>query len=69
MKQYRFFYHYRKQTGRMTVHYRGTCYNVNDVSCLVPCRTKRNKRQPYLVMEGFCGDVFIDTNTDTAIIQ
>lgn len=36
----------------MSVHFRGNCYPCKDVVCKVPCRTKWNKRQPMLVMEG-----------------
>jgi hypothetical protein len=38
----RFFYHYRKCDGQMSVHFQGQC---------VPC--KGNKRQPFLVMQGW----------------
>lgn len=57
MKRYRFFYHYRKQDGKMSVHFRGQCLPCQDVKCLVPCETKRNKRQPRLVLQGFASKV------------
>lgn len=59
-KKYRFFFHYRKQTGGMTVHFRGQCIPVHDVECRVKCETKRNKTQPYLVLQGYCRDVQVE---------
>lgn len=59
-KKYRFFYHYRKETGGMTIHYKGTCYPVEDVKCNVPCETHKNKQQPKLVMRGFCKEIKIE---------
>lgn len=59
-KKFRFFFHYRKQTGGMTVHFKGHCIPAHDVECKVKCETKRNKSQPYLVLQGFCSDVIID---------
>lgn len=56
---YRFFYHYRHSTDGMTVHFRGKCLPCKDIQCKVPCETKRNKRQPKLVMQGFCKDVVV----------
>lgn len=66
-KRYRFFYHYRKMDGRMTVHFRNQCMVATDVKCQVPCETKRNKRQPHLVMQGYCKSV--DIAGDVARIQ
>ena len=59
MKKYRVFYHYNKQEKKMSVHFRGKCHIVNDVNCSVEVNTKWNKRQPYLVMQGFARDVMI----------
>lgn len=53
----RFFFHYRKSDGKMTIHYKNQCIIVDEVNCKVPCETKRNKRQPRLVMRGFCKSV------------
>lgn len=61
-KKYRFFFHYRKQTGGMTVHFRGQCIPVFDVECKVKCETKRNKTQPHLVLRGFCKNVEVVDN-------
>jgi len=59
-KKYRFFFHYRKQTGGMTVHFRGQCIPAFDVECKVKCETKRNKTQPHLVLQGYCKDVLLE---------
>lgn len=56
-KKYRFFFHYRKQTKGMTVHFRGKCIPCHDVVCRQSVETKRNKQQPYLVMQGFATSV------------
>lgn len=52
-KPRRFFYHFYKQKGRMSVHFAGACHVVDNIHCFVPCETKWNKRQPKLVMQGF----------------
>ena len=57
--KYRFFYHYNKPKKIMTVHFKGVCYPVQNVTCHVPCETKWNDTQPQLVMRGFCGRVTI----------
>lgn len=56
-KQYRFFYHYRRSDKKMSVHFRKQCMPCDDVICKVPCETKRNKIQPYLVLQGFASNV------------
>lgn len=64
MKPKRFFYHYfRYGKKKMSVHFGGTCYNVDQVVCQVPCETKFNKRQPRLVMQGFATNVHIQNGT------
>ncbi len=62
MKKRRFFYHFRKTTRGMTIHFGGRCISCFDVRCLVPCETKRNKRQPFLVMQGFADNITIENN-------
>lgn len=62
MKKYRFFYHYYRQKKKMSVHFKGSCIVVNNIKCEVPCETKYNKRQPYLVMQGFASSVEIKNN-------
>lgn len=62
MSKYRFFYHFFKQKGKMSVHFRNSCTIVDDVICEVPCETKWNKNQPKLVMQGFANKVDIVNN-------
>ena len=54
---FRFFYHYYKQYGRMSVHFKGVCYITDNVECLQPCETHWSKTQPNLVMRGFATEV------------
>ena len=63
----RFFYHFRKCDKRMSVHFKTQCIPVENVVCAVPCETKRNKRQPLLVMRGFATTV--EVRNDTAYIS
>lgn len=41
----------------MSVHFRGKCYRTPNVDCQVPCETKWNKRQPYLVLQGWAHEI------------
>lgn len=66
-KKYRFFYHYYKQKGKMSIHFRGQCMVSKNVVCEVSTQTKWNKTQPQLVVQGFCETVEIID--DTAIIK
>ncbi len=59
MKKYRFFYHFYKQKGKMSVHFRNSCVVVDNVHCVVPCETKWKKTQPKLVMQGWAKEVKI----------
>lgn len=65
MKKYRFFYHYYRQKKCMTVHFKKTCNPCADVICHVPTETKWNKKQPQLVIQGFCSKI---TNVNGKII-
>lgn len=67
--KYRFFFHYRKSTGGMTVHFRGKCYPCKDVVCEVLCATKYNKTQPKLVMQGWAQEISILKDVDTIRIK
>lgn len=67
MKEYRFFYHYNKHTGKMSVHFKKKCYIVDDVECLVPCRTKWSIIQPKLRMIGWAKEVDINNNKATIV--
>lgn len=66
-KLYRFFYHYRRSDKKMSIHFRNQCIPVDDVECNVPCETKRNKIQPFLVLQGYCSNVTV--NGSKGIIQ
>jgi hypothetical protein len=61
-RKYRFFYHYYKQKGKMSIHFRDSCVVVDDVECNVPCETKWRKTQPRLVMQGFAKKVEFEGN-------
>lgn len=65
MRKYRFFYHYYRQYKCMSVHFRGSCYKVNNIECKVPCETKWNKNMPNLVMRGFATKVTIKNGKAT----
>ncbi len=58
LKEYAFFFHYNKpetvRRGKVTItlHYRGTCYMVDNVHCLVPCEGRIRKSAPRFVMAG-----------------
>lgn len=60
---YRFYYHYNKPAKKMSVHFRQVCYIVDDIICNVPCETKWNETQPYVVMRGHAEQVIIKKNT------
>lgn len=62
MKKYRFFYHFYKQKGKMSVHFRNICTVVDDIICDVPCETKWKHTQPKLVMQGFATIIEIKNN-------
>ena len=62
MKKYRFFYHFYKQKGKMSVHFRNICTVVDDIKCEVACETKWKPTQPRLVMQGFAQEVEIKNN-------
>lgn len=36
----------------MSLHFKGNCYQTQNIECKVPCSTKWNKTQPNLVMIG-----------------
>lgn len=62
---HRFFYHYRRSTKGMTVHYRGQCIPCKDIVCNVPTETKWNRQQPMLVIQGFAKSVEVDGDVVT----
>lgn len=65
--KYRFFYHYYKAKGKMSVHFRDTCHVVDDIVCEVPCETKWKPTQPRLIMQGFASNVQIKGGKATII--
>lgn len=67
-REYRFFYHYNKHTGGMTIHFKKQCVAVNNVNCFVPTFSKWNKVQPRLVMQGWAKKIMI-TKDKIAIIK
>lgn len=67
LKPRRFFFHFNKQTRNMTVHVAGQCIPVRHVSCHVPVQTKYNKRQPYLVLQGFAR--LVEVHGEIALIR
>lgn len=58
-KKYVFFYHYYKQKKKMSIHFKKSCFVVDDIVCNVSCETKWNKTQPNLVMKGLATSVEI----------
>jgi hypothetical protein len=63
----RFFFHFRKQTGELTLHWNKQCVSVKNIECNVPLETKWNNQQPRVVLRGFATEVeFLD---DKAIIR
>lgn len=66
--QYRFYYHWVRQTNKWSVHFRNKCTHVDHLMCNVPCETKINKRQPYRVMQGFAELVTVDVDNSVARI-
>jgi hypothetical protein len=71
-KPHRFFYHFNKGKKAMSVHWQGQCLIVNDVDCRVRAKTKWNKRQPMLVMQGYARqvDIVLEPNMwTTAVIR
>ncbi len=66
-KQYRFFFHYRRSTGGMSVHFKKICYTCKNIICNVPVETKYHDIQPHLTLQGMCKELIV--NDDTITIQ
>lgn len=62
MKNKRFFFHFRKSTGELTLHWNKQCIPVKDIECGVALETKWNKQQPRVVLRGFARDIQIIDN-------
>jgi len=65
VKPKRFFYHYLKGKNKMSIHFNKVCHVVDNIVCKVPCETKRNERQPNLVMRGFAENLQINNGIGT----
>jgi len=63
MKKRRFFFHFRKSTGEMTLHWNKQCIPVGNIQCNVPVETKWNNQQPRVVLQGWATNVTINDNT------
>lgn len=57
--KWRFFYHYYKQKGKMSIHFKNSCTVVDNIDCRVKCETKWKSTQPRLVMQGWANNVQI----------
>lgn len=71
----RFFFHYNKPASKkagspkLTVHYKGECQLVDHVNCYCNVETKHNKRQPYCVIQGKCGEIVIKRENNQTIAE
>lgn len=61
----RFFFHFRKATGDITLHWNKQCIPVQNIVCHVPVETKWNKQQPRVVLRGFAKEIIIEDGTAT----
>jgi len=55
--KYRFFFHWVRQTGKWSVHFKKQCIHAEHLECNLPCETKIKKTQPYRVMQGYASNV------------
>ena len=55
----RFFMHYNKQKKMMTVHWKGQCIPVKDITCYAEVETKWSSRQPHIVLQGWALEVIV----------
>lgn len=46
----------------MSVHFRGQCIPVKNLTCLVPVETMWFETQPRLRVYGFCKEVVVEDN-------
>jgi hypothetical protein len=73
----RFFFHFNKPmsqrtgTPKMNVHFNKSCRIVDEIDCQVLCKSKINKRQPRVVMQGFADKLifFQENGKDKVIIK
>ena len=68
MSKYRFFLHYNKPLSKQkgehywSVHFRGTCHMVKNIKCELPTESKVNKRQPFVVMQGYAKELIMEND-------
>lgn len=63
----RFFFHFRKSTGDLTLHWNRTCIPVKNIDCRVPVETKWNSQQPKVVLRGWAEEIQIDSSQKAII--
>lgn len=68
MRKKRFFFHFRKSTGNLTLHWNKQCIPINNVECKVSVETKWNKQQPRVVLQGWATEIKIDEQLKATII-
>ncbi len=72
-KRYVVWFHYNKPYSRKykkdfwSVHFKHTCYIVEEIDCRIHTKSKTNKKQPRVVMRGSAKSVTLKDNT--AIIE
>jgi hypothetical protein len=66
-KKKRFFFHFRKNTGELTLHWNKQCIPIKNVDCRVALETKWNSVQPRVVLRGFARSIEIDENKKALI--
>ena len=52
-RKYRFFYHYNRQKNKISIHFRGKCYLVDNLSICVAAVSKRSEKSPKFVVQGW----------------
>ena len=65
MRKKRFFFHFRKSTGELTLHWNKQCIPIKNVVCNVPLETKWNSQQPRVVLRGYAKEIIIDNKIAT----
>ena len=70
MKKYTFYYHYNKPASlkfkkpKLSVHFKNTCYIVDNLKCNVPARSFHRKIQPRCVIKGMATSVTISNSKE-----
>lgn len=74
MSGYVFWFHYNKPASnkaggpKLTVHFKKTCYIVDEIECNVKTFTHERKDQPRIVVKGKCSGVAIISGLKTKCI-